>query len=345
MILIVFMAGCASVSYYPATSKTLIPKPKDSIVVVLPEDFNQPYSKIGHLVVSGGNAPITQMSEQAVINEFYKQARKRGADGVINTKTNIAQVTRYWQTPPQTTYHSVSGYTNGNFAGTGFSGNYNSTTTTMIPETTPGTVVPLQIIIPTVQGDLVVFEGLTANLETKRYEYQDNQITYSTEPQLKSKADYHILKTTENGEIIIDATDKDTKPKKRFDVFKAGGRITAFGDPNKIIGQEEVFFARIVITQTTPNYSVGSLVCRLDGSGSKPEISEITKDMVCRKTIRKTLKAEKKIYKYQKKALKREYKLMKLKAKSGTYEALDKSIQDANGVSSIKAGMMKVEKK
>jgi hypothetical protein len=67
--------------------------------------------------------------------------------------------------------------------------------------------------------------------------------------------------------------------------------------------------------------------------------------MLCRKTTRKTLKTEKKIYKYQKKALKRQYKLMKLKAKSGTYEALDKTVKDANEVDSIKAGLIKVDKK
>jgi len=76
-----------------------------------------------------------------------------------------------------------------------------------------------------------------------------------------------------------------------------------------------------------------------------PKSGDVTAGMICRKTTKKTLKAEKKIYKYQKKALKRQYKLMKLKAKSGTYEALDKTVQDINDVNSIKAGLIKVEKK
>ena len=176
-VLMLFLAGCASVSYYPSTNKLLAPKPKDSIVVVLPEDTNQLYHKIGRLVVSGGNAPITQMSEQAVVNEFYNQARKRGADGVVNVKTNISQITRYWYSPPSTTYQPVSGYTNGSFQGntsygTGFSGNYNGTTTTMVPVTTPGYTVPINIIIPTVSGDLVVFDTFDPNAYLSKKELQ-----------------------------------------------------------------------------------------------------------------------------------------------------------------------------
>ena len=157
--------------------------------------------------------------------------------------------------------------------------------------------------------------------------------------------DFHVLKITETGEVIIDATAKTTKPKKKFDIFTTGENLTAFDDPNKIIGQEEIVVARIIITQTAPTYSVGTVVSWMDGSGSKANSSNISKGMLCRKTIRKTLKAEKKIYKYEKKALKRQYKLTKRKAKIGTYEALDKTAQDPNEISSIKAGSIKIEKK
>lgn len=162
-VLMLFILGCSSVSYYPCTDKLLAPKPKDSIVVVVSEDCNQPYQKIGRLVVRGGTAPVTQMSEQAVVNDFFKQARKRGADGVVNIETNISQITRYWYSPPSTTYQPIQSYTDGSFRGntsygTSFSGNYSDNTTTMIPVTTPGYTVPINIIVPSVSGDLVVFD-------------------------------------------------------------------------------------------------------------------------------------------------------------------------------------------
>ena len=143
--------------------------------------------------------------------------------------------------------------------------------------------------------------------------------------------EFHVLKTTEVGTVVIDAGNKVAKPKMRFDIFDSG--------------EIELPVARIIITQTAPTYSIGTIVSRLDGSNSKPKASEISKGMLCRKTTRKTLKAEKRIYKNQKKALKRQYKLMKIKAKSGVYGSLEKTVQDANEISSIKAGLIKVEKK
>jgi hypothetical protein len=106
----------------------------------------------------------------------------------------------------------------------------------------------------------------------------------------------------------------------KFDIFRTG---------------EEISVARIMITQTTPTYSIGTIVSRMDGSGNRPKISDISSGMLCRETTKETLKAEKRTYKYQKKALKREYKLAKRKAKSGTYEALDKTVQDANKIAPV----------
>jgi|GEM_PF-2214221 len=145
--------------------------------------------------------------------------------------------------------------------------------------------------------------------------------------------DFHVLEITETGDVVIDAGDNITKPKKKFDIFKTSGALTTVDNPNVIIDGIEIPIARILITQTTPTYSIGTIINRMDGS--KPQISDISRGMLCRETTSKTLAAEKKIYKYQKKALKRQYKLTKLKAKSGTYEALDKIAQDTNGIDKI----------
>jgi len=152
----------------------------------------------------------------------------------------------------------------------------------------------------------------------------------------------HVLGITEINDVIIDANYKMAKLKMKFDILK-DENLTAVDDPNKIISKIETFIARIMITQTTPTYSIGTIINRLDGS--KPQINNISKGMLCRETTKETLKAEKKVYKYQKKAMKRQYKLTNTKAKSRTYETLDKTVQDTNEVDSIKAGRMKADKK
>ena len=123
----------------------------------------------------------------------------------------------------------------------------------------------------------------------------------------KPKKEIHVIETTETGDVVIDVGAKIAKTKMKFDIFRAIAS-TDVNDPNKIIiGNIEVLVARIMITKTAPAYSVGTIINRLDGSN--PQINNISKGMLCRETTKETLKAEKKIYKYQKKALKRQYKL------------------------------------
>lgn len=117
--------------------------------------------------------------------------------------------------------------------------------------------------------------------------------------------DFHVLEITETGNIIIDANDSMVKPKMRFDIFKYK-TLTAVDDPNKIVCKVESFVARIVVTKTTPTYSIGTIVSKIDGS--KAEIGNISKGMLCRETTKATLKAENKIYKNQKKVLKQQKK-------------------------------------
>ncbi len=106
--------------------------------------------------------------------------------------------------------------------------------------------------------------------------------------------DFCVIETVGISDVVINATDSMVKPKMRFDIFKYK-MLTAIDDPNKIIGKVEDLVARIVITKTAPTYSVGTIVSRMDGGGSKPNISDISKGMMCRKTTKATLKAEKKM--------------------------------------------------
>ena len=105
-----------------------------------------------------------------------------------------------------------------------------------------------------------------------------------------------------------------------------------------IFDDTETCVARIIITQTFPTYSIGTITTRLDGSGTRPDPKNIAEGMVCRKTTTETLRAEKRIYKNQKKAFKRQYKLSKLRGKSGVYKSLgDPNTPAVNiGVTNIK---------
>lgn len=141
---------------------------------------------------------------------------------------------------------------------------------------------------------------------------------------------YHVIKISGLDTVIIDANENQIKPKTRLDIFGPSNEITT-ADGSKA----EVFVGRIIITQTAPSYSSGILTRKLDGSAGLPPISAIHKGMICRKTLGKTLRAEKKIYKYNKKALKRQYKLTKIKAKRETYKALDTVVQDTNDIDTI----------
>ncbi|MCK4887471.1 MAG: hypothetical protein KAS96_08795 [Planctomycetes bacterium] len=140
-----------------------------------------------------------------------------------------------------------------------------------------------------------------------------------------------VVRTTTLGDIVLDEGNKTIKPKMMFDVYDL--------DEETSLG----LVARIMITQTDSNNSLATIINRIDGSKSK--ISDIAPGMICRLTTKKTLRAEKKIYKNQKKALKREYKLTKIKSKSKVYESMGKIVEDVNEVSTIKAGLIKVENK
>ena len=93
---------------------------------------------------------------------------------------------------------------------------------------------------------------------------------------------------------------------------------------------------RAVITNTSPDNSSAAIVNKF---------AAIKPGMLCTKTTSETLKAEKKAYKAQKKALKRQYKLTKIKSKENVYDSLSSTVADSNDIISIKAGLIKVDKK
>ena len=141
--------------------------------------------------------------------------------------------------------------------------------------------------------------------------------------------EYRVMNLTGTGEVLISAGEKDTRIKDSFDVY----------DSNTA----EMPIARIFITRTAPASSSGIIVDKLDGR--KIASDAVSVGMICRKTTKATLKAERQAYRYQKKALNRQYNLTKIRAKKGVYDGLDEVVSDTNEIQSIKAGLIKVEKK
>ena len=139
--------------------------------------------------------------------------------------------------------------------------------------------------------------------------------------QILETTDFHVLEVTKSGDIAIDVNNGIAKQKMKFDIFDSTGSV------NMPVG-------RVIITHVTPKYSVGTLISRVDGY--KPTITEIKTGMVCHKTSKATLKAEKQIYKNQKKAMKRQYKMAKIENKKVIREALSDTVKDVNNISEFK---------
>ncbi|MFA6185868.1 MAG: hypothetical protein WC770_01470 [Phycisphaerae bacterium] len=132
---------------------------------------------------------------------------------------------------------------------------------------------------------------------------------FDSKPKTSKKLiEARVLDVTATGEVVIDANNSMVKTKVMLDIFRTNGELTAKSDI-------EIPVARIIITQTTPTYSTGTIASKIDGS--KAQIRDISRGMLCRETTKQTLKAEKKFYK---KTLKSQGKLMRLK-KVSKYEA------------------------
>jgi len=134
----------------------------------------------------------------------------------------------------------------------------------------------------------------------------------------------HVISVSPNNDVKINAGREITKSgflggAKKYDIFN----------------QDDMSVARIVITQTFPDYSIGTITTRLDGSGVRPSPKVITEGMLCIRTTNETLQSEKQIYRNQKKAFKQQYKLTKMRAKSGVFTSMEQTVQDANEIDSV----------
>lgn len=136
--LMVFLNGCCSTEYYPATNKTFVPKdPNAPFDFLLDPAPVYPAEFIGRLVVSS-NSPL--ISTEMLQSNFIKEAQKRGADGAsgiyyknIETLTVISGQTMY---APVSTHHS------GTFTGRNDTVSFSGDSTTFVPVREPDKYIP-----------------------------------------------------------------------------------------------------------------------------------------------------------------------------------------------------------
>lgn len=140
----------------------------------------------------------------------------------------------------------------------------------------------------------------------------------------ENRSPIRVIGVAPTGDVKIDAGKKVTQN----GLFEAPRKYDIFNENDMVA-------ARIVITQTFPDYSIGTITTRLDGSGTRPDPKVVREGMLCLRTTNETMNGEKAVYKNQKKAFKREYKLMKLRAKSGVFTSIEKTVEDPNAIDSI----------
>lgn len=166
-LLVISLTGCASVNYTPYTQEVYPPKLKDAPMVTSEYGLkNREYTVIGRLSIGGYSSRLVTTSQKDVQKEFFKAARQRGADGVINMYINSEQYQAYYHVPGQTSYQQVNTFSSGNVSGNvygtygnsaRYSGTYSGLSTSSIPVHKPGYTVPYTGVVNSMSGDLICF--------------------------------------------------------------------------------------------------------------------------------------------------------------------------------------------
>jgi len=162
------ISGCAAVSrYVPYTHEQFQSKKADYAIDIFKEGPkpHRNYKIIGRIEVHGDTS--YRLNWEDIYNKMLQIAREKGADAIINYKS---EYTNYYGTinmpghtsyETQTTHHrgSISGDTIYGYGGeySHTSGSYSGTSTTKIPIYHPGYDIPYSGAILYSYGDLIVF--------------------------------------------------------------------------------------------------------------------------------------------------------------------------------------------
>lgn len=143
------LAGCATtVQYFPYTAEKFPPKPRDYFIPIYPlaqqrPVTSQPYVVIGKIDISGKVS--NGVTPETLSNQAKMIARKRGADAIINAKTEHLHYNGIYTVPGQLEYRPIY------WAGRRREG------VLYMEDYHPPQYVPYSETVLTFQGELIVF--------------------------------------------------------------------------------------------------------------------------------------------------------------------------------------------
>jgi hypothetical protein len=151
IVLTLFLMGCATaITYSPYTSQKFPPKPKDYFITIYPQAQQRPimahtYVIIGKVNISGKVS--NGVTSETLLEQAKAIARKKGADAIINAKTEKLNYNAIHTVPSEVTYHPVV------IAG----GRHNGGTVYM-EDYRPAEYIPYTETLFTFNGELVIFK-------------------------------------------------------------------------------------------------------------------------------------------------------------------------------------------
>ncbi len=153
---LIVCADCATqVNYVSYTAQKFPPKPKYYFVTIYPDSkmppSSEPYVVIGRIDVSGNVSD--GLTADKLMDKAKVIARQKGADAIINSKTETVNYGGLYMIPGHVNYRPV-------FIGGGYYGRYHhhyGVGTVYAPEYYPTRYVPYSDTLITFQGELIVF--------------------------------------------------------------------------------------------------------------------------------------------------------------------------------------------
>jgi hypothetical protein len=149
LLVVLTLTGCATtVSYLSYTGQKFIPKPKDYSVTVYPSteklDPALSYVVIGKVNISG------HVSDGVAPNDLNQQARaiarKKGADAIMNVKTQELNYEGVYTVPSHVTYHPIV-----------VEGRHHRESVAYVERYHPKRYIPYSDEVLTFEGELIVY--------------------------------------------------------------------------------------------------------------------------------------------------------------------------------------------
>ncbi len=226
LLLCCFLSACTTANYYSHISETFPPKSRKYVMPIYEgtPDLGKPYKIIGNFEVQGNTDNCASWND--VLNKAKGLARKKGADAIVNMKTDsqayntAVYIPSYTTYQPVTTYHS--GVTSANVYGSGGyaygTGSYSGYSTTNVPIYHPPQTIPYTAAILHCSGNLIVFlnEDEQVPIDDSSFELTgDYRVKYWYPPSVGNVTNWEKLKrgmTQEEIRAILGSPLEVTEP-------------------------------------------------------------------------------------------------------------------------------------